>query len=175
MTTRKTILTVVGSLVILAIGVGAVLARSSSPTANVVLVNPPAATGEAAKAVEAAETTPDTSAPAAAAAEGQRAPALQGSDPIHGGTFALASTVGRPTVVLVWASWCPECNAEAPTVAALAKAHPEVAFVGVDLRDDTAGAKAFYQRHGWTFPSIVDPDGSKTAIVSMSLGARCAM
>ena len=146
----------------LAIGVGAVIARQS-PTGTGI-----AAPGATTASESAHETTPDVTTPTeTAGADRTPAPALAGADPVHGGTFALASTIGRPTVVLVWASWCPECNAEAPTVTALAKAHPEVAFVGVDLRDDGAGAKAYYKRHGWTFPSIDDPDGSLTAALGV--------
>ena len=33
-------------------------------------------------------------------------------------------------------------------------------FLGVDLKDKLAPARAFIQRYGWTYPSVFDPDGS---------------
>ena len=49
-----------------------------------------------------------------------------------------------------------------PALAAFAKAHPEIAVVGVDYQDSAKDAKAFAAQHGATWPSVVDdgPIGS---------------
>ena len=57
---------------------------------------------------------------------------------------ALLAESDRPVVVNVWASWCAPCRSEAPL---LRRAHArwgdQVRFVGVDVRDDQAGARRF--------------------------------
>jgi hypothetical protein len=47
----------------------------------------------------------------------QRLPALTLSD-LQGRPVALAGLAGRPTVVNLWATWCPPCRREMPVLAA---------------------------------------------------------
>lgn len=82
---------------------------------------------------------------------------LDGRDPITGRDVRLAAFRGKPLVLVVWASWCSVCNADAATIRAAADAHPDVQFVGIDILDERPAAAAFYRRHRWTFPSIEDP------------------
>jgi cytochrome c biogenesis protein CcmG, thiol:disulfide interchange protein DsbE len=71
-----------------------------------------------------------------------------------------AALRGRPTVVNLWATWCLPCQREMP---ALQRVHErlgdQVRFVGVDTRDDDAGAVAFLRAVGVTYSQAVDPDG----------------
>ncbi len=82
---------------------------------------------------------------------------------LDGSKLDTAGYRGNVLVVNVWGSWCAPCRAEAP---ALESAYQQlkgsgVAFVGIDTRDDDpAQAKAFQQRFGVTYPSIVDDGGS---------------
>jgi cytochrome c biogenesis protein CcmG/thiol:disulfide interchange protein DsbE len=72
----------------------------------------------------------------------------------------LADLKGKVVVVNVWASWCGPCTAEAPGLAQLSKHYGDrVQFLGVDIDDQTAPARAFIQRYGWTYPSVADPNG----------------
>jgi thiol-disulfide isomerase/thioredoxin len=84
---------------------------------------------------------------------------FEGTDIISGDELSLARFEGKPVVITIWASWCPGCNAEARTLARFAEAHPEAGFVGVDFSDTKDDARAFYEKYGWTFPSVFDPDG----------------
>jgi len=93
---------------------------------------------------------------------------FSGTDPVTGRKVSLADFAGKPVVINVWGSWCPGCAAEAEDLRRFAADHPEVQVVGVDLQDSASGAKAFYERFGWTHPSVSDPDGA----ISFSLGLQ---
>jgi thiol-disulfide isomerase/thioredoxin len=108
--------------------------------------------------IVARDTDPATATPFRPGASGDRI-ALSGIDPITGKQVSLAQFQGKPVVLNVWGSWCPGCYAEAADLARFAAAHPEAAVVGINLQDSKAGAREFYARFGWTFPSIADPNG----------------
>ncbi len=42
---------------------------------------------------------------------------------------------GRPVFLNFWASWCFPCREEMPAIDRASQAHPEVLFIGVDIRD----------------------------------------
>jgi cytochrome c biogenesis protein CcmG, thiol:disulfide interchange protein DsbE len=67
---------------------------------------------------------------------------------------------GFPVVVNVWAAWCGPCREELPVFQEVAiDRGKEVAFLGVDLRDDPGAAKRLLGRIPQTYPSYEDPDG----------------
>lgn len=63
---------------------------------------------------------------------------------------------GRVSVLNVWASWCAPCRAEAPALAAISQAFPEVNFVGILTRDNQSTARAFVKRFKLSYPTLVD-------------------
>jgi thiol-disulfide isomerase/thioredoxin len=107
-------------------------------------------------AVLGRDTGPATAEPSSGGAGGVT---FEGEDIFDGGKISLSRFEGKPVVVTIWASWCPGCNAEARTLARFAKAHPEAAFIGVDFSDTKEDARGFYEKYGWEFPSVFDPDG----------------
>ena len=65
---------------------------------------------------------------------------------------------GEVTVINFWASWCPPCRAEHPTLMALAKSGVHV--VGVDILDTPENALAFLAEGGNPFAALAfDPKG----------------
>ena len=65
---------------------------------------------------------------------------------------------GRVTLVNFWATWCPPCRAEHPTLKALAA--EGVPIIGVNIRDDDAKAAAYLAEEGNPFKAVgVDPKG----------------
>lgn len=79
---------------------------------------------------------------------------------LSGGTFNGNSLQGKPAVLWFWTPWCPFCNQEAPSVAAVAAANPQVTFVGVATRADVAALQGFVTKYGLNFTTINDADGS---------------
>ncbi len=72
----------------------------------------------------------------------------------------LAAVRGRPVVVNEWASWCLPCRTEFPLLQrAAARLRGRVAFVGIDVNDNAAQARAFLARHPVGYPSYADPTG----------------
>lgn len=53
------------------------------------------------------------------------------------------STSGSPSVVNVWASWCLPCRSEAPLIAQGSQVHPEVDFIGLNVKDTPLRARQF--------------------------------
>jgi peroxiredoxin len=62
-------------------------------------------------------------------------------------------------VLNFWGSWCSVCQQEAPALAVAARQFTPsgVRFVGVDVEDNLASARADMQHHGLRYPSLSDP------------------
>ena len=88
------------------------------------------------------------------------APVLEGED-LEGKRISSADFAGKTLVVNVWGSWGPPCRKEAPVLEEVAQQYADrgVQFLGLNVRDQTAAARAFEERIGTTYPSIVDSDG----------------
>lgn len=78
-----------------------------------------------------------------------------------GTTASLDDYEGQPLVLNFWASWCPPCVAEMGDVLRpVHEAHSdEVAFLGMNLRDEPAAAQQIVDSTGVTYDLALDPDG----------------
>ncbi len=95
-------------------------------------------------------------------AEREHAPEVSGQA-LDGGRVSLADYAGKVVVVNVWGSWCGDCRAEAPDLAAVSTklAGHGVRFLGIDIRDNQSSARAYESRYGLRYPSIFDPSSSQ--------------
>jgi thiol-disulfide isomerase/thioredoxin len=111
-------------------------------------------------------TTVDGNASAVLYSGGHRpvAPGFTGTT-LTGSKLSFSSYRGRVVVLNFWGSWCVPCREEAATLAAVAaKYRPSgVSFLGVDVRDTTASARAFVNRFHVGYPSVGDQGSVITA------------
>lgn len=78
-----------------------------------------------------------------------------------GETLRLEDLRGQVVMVDFWASWCPPCRAEAPTLARVYREYQNkgVEFVGIAIWDTTEDAQAYVRQLGITYPNGLDPKG----------------
>lgn len=72
-----------------------------------------------------------------------------------GNTLSLADLNGKVVFLNFWATWCPPCLAEMPSVNKLHqqfKNDSEVVFILVDADSDFAKAQAYMDRKGYQLP-----------------------
>ncbi|HUC81218.1 MAG TPA: TlpA disulfide reductase family protein [Flavisolibacter sp.] len=73
---------------------------------------------------------------------------------VNGKTINLQGLKGKKVFVNLWASWCPPCRREMPSIEKLAKSvdKNKVAFVLLSLDDNFDKAKAFAKRQQLSLP-----------------------
>ena len=78
-----------------------------------------------------------------------------------GSTTAAALANGKPTVVNLWATWCPPCRREMPVLAEAQRTRPEVAFIFANQGEQADAIRRYLKRDGLDLANVVlDPDGS---------------
>ncbi len=91
-----------------------------------------------------------------------QAPELTLKD-INGHPMSLKDYRGKVVLVNLWATWCPPCRAEMPTLEGYYRDHHDEGFVilaveaGGDPHDQIV---AFAERFDLTFPVLEDPQGA---------------
>jgi len=80
---------------------------------------------------------------------------------LNGALFDGRSLIGKPAVLWFWtpAPYCGVCLQQAPIVARVAAAHPEVAFVGVAGRWDVMSMRRVVDDAGMNFTNLTDANG----------------
>ena len=87
---------------------------------------------------------------------------------LGGGTISWASYRGGPTVLIIWAPWCTDCERELPLLTAVAKHYPAVKLTsivtGVGQQPGLAPA-AYMASHHYNFPVALDSADERLADV----------
>jgi cytochrome c biogenesis protein CcmG/thiol:disulfide interchange protein DsbE len=82
-----------------------------------------------------------------------------------GGSFTLSEHSDRPVFIYFWASWCAPCFREAPLIERLWPEYEAAGytFVGVNILDGEADARAFIDRFQLSFPTVMNLDSEVDA------------
>jgi len=80
----------------------------------------------------------------------------------RGTRHELAESMGRVTLVNFWATWCPPCVHEIPSMNRLAAAYDEdeFAIVSINFREDPEHILQFMSEVDVDFPVLMDQDGA---------------
>jgi thiol-disulfide isomerase/thioredoxin len=91
------------------------------------------------------------------------APELQAQD-LAGAPKTLADYRGKVVLLNFWASWCPPCLREMPSMERLRvkMAGRPLAIVALDSAEAPEEVNAYLSRMTLGFPILLDPDGSNT-------------
>ena len=85
------------------------------------------------------------------------APRLEGGG---GELVRRADLLGSPTLVNVWATWCPSCKAEHEELLRIRASAP-VRIVGVNYKDDPAKARRWLRDYVYPYEfNLLDRDGA---------------
>jgi len=88
---------------------------------------------------------------------------------LEGRSVSLTDFAGKPTVVNLWATWCPPCRREMPALQRTQAANPDVNIVFVNQGEEAATIAAFLGRHGLALRNVlVDPQSSTGAALGHS-------
>lgn len=91
---------------------------------------------------------------------GSRLPDLTLPCLTEGPPVNLSRLSGRPTVVNLWATWCPPCRQEMPILQAASVTYADrVQFLGVNTRDRADWAADYLGQLDVTYPEVVDFEG----------------
>jgi thiol-disulfide isomerase/thioredoxin len=81
-----------------------------------------------------------------------------------GQTASLTDYQGKPTVVNLWATWCPPCRRELPLLQQAQAAHPEVHFVFLNQGESAGLVRGFLSANRYDLKNVLlDPKGQAGA------------
>jgi len=82
---------------------------------------------------------------------------------LNGKMINLSDYRGKVVLVNVWATWCPPCVDEMPSMEKLYQALKDENFEILAVSIDALGEKVvapFMKKYNLSFPALIDPDGS---------------
>lgn len=80
---------------------------------------------------------------------------------LKGKTHTLSDYKGKLVFLNFWATWCPPCRAEMPSMQKMYEESDKDKFVmlAVNLREPANKVEDFAQKNGYTFPILLDSSG----------------
>jgi peroxiredoxin len=87
---------------------------------------------------------------------------------MNGHEVKLSSLRGKPVMLNFWATWCPPCRAEIPTITEMYKSTHKgegpYEVLGIATQSDEQTIRAFTQEFGMTFPVLPDGGSQVTSL-----------
>lgn len=97
-----------------------------------------------------------------AVALGERAVPDQPLTTLAGKDAQLYDYVGKPTMLMFWATWCIPCNEELPQVQSFYEQHGDdihiLAVNATDTEKSVDAVRNHVENKGWTFPIFIDEE-----------------
>jgi len=90
---------------------------------------------------------------------------------LNGGKVGLNGLRGKAVLLNFWATWCPPCIKEMPSMESLYQQYRSRGLVVLAVSLDKTspeGVKAFVDKLGLHFTVLLDPDGLTSALYSVS-------
>ena len=89
---------------------------------------------------------------------GDKAPPFT-ADTVDGGSVSVGNGNSGATMLVFFATWCPHCQAEAPTISELESQYDglNVVMVGIDGEDDTGKVQQFVKEYDIQSPAVYAP------------------
>jgi peroxiredoxin len=75
---------------------------------------------------------------------------------------SLSALKGQVVLITIWATWCPPCRAEMPTIQATYEQYHGRGFtvLAINQAEDSRSVAAFMQQYGLTFPALLDSEST---------------
>ena len=79
---------------------------------------------------------------------------------LDGKSVRLSQFRGKPVLLSIGATWCPDCRIEAPLLQEIHENHPKLVVVLVDSKESPEVVQNFANEFGLTHPILLDRDGA---------------
>ena len=86
---------------------------------------------------------------------------------LEGTMVSLADYKGKVVLLNIWATWCPPCVEEMPSMDKLFRALNKQGLEILAVSIDASGLKAvgpFMKKHKLSFPALIDPNGTTQSL-----------
>jgi thiol-disulfide isomerase/thioredoxin len=91
-------------------------------------------------------------------------------------TLTSRSLLGKPSLIVFFATWCPGCLAELPHVQALYEKYGKsgkIAITGFAREQTSADVDSLWRQEAFTFPAFPDPERKVYALFARKTIPRC--
>ncbi|MDR1869382.1 MAG: TlpA family protein disulfide reductase [Treponema sp.] len=87
-----------------------------------------------------------------------------------GGKATLSSYKGKVVILNFWATWCPPCRAEMPSMETMYQHFnkQDLVMLAVDVGEDALIVKRFIHNGGYTFPVLLDSDKKVSSVYGIN-------
>ena len=90
---------------------------------------------------------------------GRVAPELQVTD-IQGKAISLAELKGKTVLLDFWTTWCPPCQADAPSISKLNQKYGDknLAIVGISVDEEREIVEKYLKKHPDSYPVVLSSE-----------------
>ncbi|MDR1307368.1 MAG: TlpA family protein disulfide reductase [Treponema sp.] len=85
---------------------------------------------------------------------------------LNGGRAELSAYKGKVVLLNFWATWCPPCRAEMPSMETVYKRFKDqgLEILAVDCAEEKAAVEQFMGKNKYSYPVLLDTDGTVSSL-----------